>query len=487
MNNNRKKLNICNMQGNTILEKILLQAGSKRWFPFKSEKILNFNVIDSLPATVSSGEPFIMLVNIETSGGSNIILFAMVLKWDEDATDEVSMNGFEILDSIESGDISSYIGELCRVGSIKGSAGKIALEGEFLTEFIKNVREKQEFKALAVEQSNSSFILNGKYVCKFLRRPASESNPDVLIPKKLYMETQFRNTPQPVGHMVYRNGKILSIMSIQEYVVNSGDYWHYFTELSSMLLGKSKNEGDYETKIISEMKTATSEIARITAEMHEGLSLLRGKEFEPIIIGKEYTHKIRSGYLDMVKGISNYKINLKLGNEIKNSNELCESLENLLEKIDFNKVEGSMAIRVHGDFHLGQILKTVRGPMVLDFEGEPLRTDRERSSRHSPMKDVAGMIRSIDYALNFSVRNGDGNSELARKESNILRNIFLEEYWNAASGLNLIPSSFVKFEKSSEYFELEKAIYELNYELKNRPEWVGIPGNAIAKIIQMMK
>jgi len=78
MNNNRKKLNICNMRGNTILEKILSQAGNKRWFPFKSEKILNFNVIDSLPATVFSGDPFIMLVNIETSGGSNIIF---VFNW----------------------------------------------------------------------------------------------------------------------------------------------------------------------------------------------------------------------------------------------------------------------------------------------------------------------------------------------------------------------------------------------------------------------
>ncbi|EQD76344.1 trehalose synthase-fused probable maltokinase [mine drainage metagenome] len=254
-----------------------------------------------------------------------------------------------------------------------------------------------------------------------------------------------------------------------------------------MLFEKSKNKGDYEKKIISEMKTATSEIARITAEMHEGLSSLKGKEFEPIFIGKEYTHKIRSDALDMVKAISDYNIDLKVGIEIKSSNELCKSLENLLEKIDINKIEGSMAIRVHGDFHLGQILKTVRGPMIIDFEGEPLRTDRERSSKQSPMKDVAGMIRSIDYVLNFSVQNMGGNSELARKESNILRNIFLEEYWNSAAGLNLIPSSFVKFEKSSEYFELEKAIYELNYELKNRLEWVGIPGNAIVKIIQMMR
>ena len=135
---------------------------------------------------------------------------------------------------------------------------------------------------------------------------------------------------------------------------------------------------------------------------------------------------------------------------------------------------GGRLIRHHGDYHLGQVLITDQGFVILDFEGEPARSLIERRRKRSPLRDVAGMLRSFAYA---AIQAGTDEAwEAAAREG------FLTGYMETVDP-NLLPAGQVSISKLLSIFELEKAIYELRYELNNRPDWVGIPVAAIERLL----
>jgi maltokinase len=141
---------------------------------------------------------------------------------------------------------------------------------------------------------------------------------------------------------------------------------------------------------------------------------------------------------------------------------------------------GGRVIRTHGDYHLGQTMLTGRGWVILDFEGEPARSLPERRRKRSPLRDVAGMLRSLSYAtagarLLRGVTAPDGWEERAREA-------FLGGYFERADP-NLLPPGEVPTQQLLTVFELEKAVYELRYELNNRPDWVAIPVAGIARLL----
>jgi len=153
-------------------------------------------------------------------------------------------------------------------------------------------------------------------------------------------------------------------------------------------------------------------------------------------------------------------------------------------------------IRHHGDFHLGQTLRTRNGDFVIvDFEGEPARPLAERRQRHSALRDVAGMLRSFDYArhtaLNQTAQNAAATLErlapVARQTERRIREAFLRTYRTTvvAGGLYADDDSFERGLTLLDLFELEKALYELRYEMDNRPDWVGVPLAGIAALAEI--
>jgi maltose alpha-D-glucosyltransferase/alpha-amylase len=163
--------------------------------------------------------------------------------------------------------------------------------------------------------------------------------------------------------------------------------------------------------------------------------------------------------------------------------------------------EGCHKTRYHGDYHLGQVLRTGYDFIVLDFEGEPARTLAERRAKHCPLKDVAGLLRSFNYAayaVLFEVwkeRHSDEH-EKAELESwalvweNLAHTAFLEGYFEATSrhtGPRFMPADTAAFQHVVEIFEVEKAFYELNYEFNNRPGWIPIPATGLMRILRDAK
>jgi trehalose synthase-fused probable maltokinase len=138
-------------------------------------------------------------------------------------------------------------------------------------------------------------------------------------------------------------------------------------------------------------------------------------------------------------------------------------------------------IRTHGDYHLGQVMLTERGWVVLDFEGEPARTLPERRQKRSPLRDVAGMLRSFSYVA--AAGEILGTRAMPEDWESRARAAFLQGYFRAVDPA-LLPPGQDSTEKLLSVFELEKAVYELNYEINNRPDWVGIPVASILRLLE---
>jgi maltose alpha-D-glucosyltransferase/alpha-amylase len=148
-------------------------------------------------------------------------------------------------------------------------------------------------------------------------------------------------------------------------------------------------------------------------------------------------------------------------------------------------------IRGHGDYHLGQVLFTGKDFVITDFEGEPAQPIAERRSKRSPLRDVAGMLRSFHYAALTALRSGDFRPEDAPRLSAAasgwvfwISTIFLSNYLKAAESGEFLPASKQELKGLLDLFLLQKAVYELNYELNNRPAWVAVPLRGILEILQ---
>lgn len=139
-------------------------------------------------------------------------------------------------------------------------------------------------------------------------------------------------------------------------------------------------------------------------------------------------------------------------------------------------------MRHHGDYHLGQVLRTAAGELfVIDFEGEPARPLAERRLKHSPLRDVAGMLRSFAYAAAFAVRADGAAPAAARGDAweRAARAAFLDAYFAGGRPAPYLPPSAAGADALLALFELEKLVYEVRYELLNRPDWAGIPLGAL--------
>ncbi len=374
---------------------------------------------------------------------------------------------------------------------------------------------------MGLEQSNTSIVYNEKFVLKFFRRIYSNKNPDYEMSRFLSEKKEFKNTPSYLGsiNILDSDKRNITIALMQEMIENEGDAWDYmlkeldkvFTTLdvkniSIDSLPKTEMFNklgikDVPPQIIDwvglNLFTKIQKLALRTAEMHIAL----GSEFEetaftPTRFNDDYTVWLKNRLLYQFQNrLNTIENNLsKLdGLALELANEFLEK-KNIIRKrfvnFDWTKLKGER-IRVHGDYHLGQVLVHQDDFYILDFEGEPESTIRDRKVKQPPLKDVAGIFRSFHYAIYATIF---GNSE---KYSNSQEDlfaaaellyqyfigVFLGTYINKVQNENLN----IGYEQERlfllEYCLLEKAVYELGYELNSRPRWAVIPLKGISNII----
>jgi maltose alpha-D-glucosyltransferase / alpha-amylase len=385
--------------------------------------------------------------------------------------------------------------------------------------------EKLETHVMGVEQSNTALQYGQRLFLKLFRKVETGTNTDFEITRFLNEETSFTHTPRVAGALEYRNdatGAEMTVGILQGFTPNSGDAWsytldaigRYFDRLLSEpaeaeRVGKAiprDNVFDLAQKPIPDTVRETiggyladAELLGVrTAQMHMALA---SRTDIPVFAPEPFTpHYQRSIYQFMrtqiVQTLALVRRRAKDSPEfqelLSRENELHERLREVLA----GKVEASR-IRIHGDYHLGQVLYTGNDFVIIDFEGEPARPLSERRIKRSGLRDVAGMLRSFHYAP-YAVLFGTAPGSYVRPEDLAL----LESgarYWHhwvsaaylrayltesANAGATHLPKTPQSIKTLLDAYLIEKAVYEITYELNNRPDWVRIPLRGVLDLLE---
>jgi maltose alpha-D-glucosyltransferase/alpha-amylase len=330
------------------------------------------------------------------------------------------------------------------------------------------------------EQSNTSVMLGSELMLKSLRRPQPGLNPDLEIARFLTTRTAFREVPRLAGWVEYDGrGGTFSLAVLQEFVSNSGDGWKH-------VLAGLRQRGAAIERAPDPLLDDVRHLGTITGGLHVALaSDPSAAEFAPEPITGADVERWAD---DIARDLGGDDIQRLLPARPGRAASPEGQRARVVAALD--PLTATVKIRVHGDYHLGQVLKTRDGFMIIDFEGEPARPLADRRRRQAPLRDVAGMLRSLDYAahaVGLEASEGERTARLAALTAweDRARRAFLTGYRAAvtASAVPLVPASEPALLRACAAFELEKACYELRYELNNRPDWVAIPLAGITRIL----
>jgi len=314
------------------------------------------------------------------------------------------------------------------------------------------------------EQSNTSLRFGDALMLKLFRRLQFGPNPDVEIGWFLTEHTGFAGTPPVAGSLTYVNpaGEEAALILLQRFERNRGDAW-------TTMLARVRGVLDGSVDVV-ETLSSVGGLGATTAQLHVALASGSG-DFAPDVIS---SHDIED-WTAMVDIEVRVVLDALATRDIRvGSGALRQRLEGLAA------LEGSLKTRHHGDYHLGQVLERDDGTYaIIDFEGEPSRPMAQRREKRSPLRDVAGMLRSFDYARHAALRSfsndGTGGSRAGAAEDwyQAARDAFLDAYASVARvHPGLVPREIAP---PLAALELEKAAYEVLYELNNRPDWLPIP------------
>jgi maltose alpha-D-glucosyltransferase / alpha-amylase len=503
----------------------------QRWFgaktkTIKSTKIADWGVLDG----ANSAMAFVS-IHYEDGGGDTYVLpFAVAVNEAADRVSERSPNGIVSQISTPEGPGVLYDGTFDD-STCEQMLSFIERGGELKTQHavmrglpssvFREVRGPEEepipVRRSSAEQSNTSILYGERFILKLFRHQDSGPNPDTEIGKYLTEKARFDRIPPFAGSIEYQlDGAAPSTVAmLQGLVANEGDGWKWtleelarYYETSALATYPSEDNGQDSADLValSEMPVSrfagdhvgmylesAATLGRRTAEMHLALaSPTNDPAFSPEPLSAEELRSTMKDIRDHAARVFDVlKENVsRLPDDIVECAGLVLSRRRLiLERFRHpgaDPIEGLLT-RIHGDYHLGQVLRYRSDFTILDFEGEPARSLAERRAKQSPMKDVAGMLRSFSYAayatlINFTARRPEDLGRLmpwARLWERSVSAEFLRAYRAISQGSNHVPSEAAPFRQLLDAYLLDKALYELLYELNNRPAWVRIPVEGI--------
>ncbi|MGC8506178.1 MAG: phosphotransferase [Thermoplasmata archaeon] len=476
------------------MEKILPEyLKGKRWFSSKAYSLKNVSVISLLPIDYNANYYFVIFrANLEPQGEATYFtVLRKILHSDEDLS-EVSAERLESGEKLagfkDPLDDPAFIKLVMQffVDSrvVKGPEASIVFSSSGFGKMPADPHTITEIKPVSTEQSNTSIIIERRYILKLYRNSREGENPDYAVPLQLY-RNNFKNTPAPLGLCTLEEGgSRRDLISLFQFIPDSRDCWSLMTDsLISYLAMPEERE-----QSMNACTSLSEELGKLTADLHLSLSTVNLHDFIPSIPGKDdlgmLSSRMEKLQLDSVALLERvFSGNSKMSVPAL---ELASLLERSNTKVP-GSLEGELKTRIHGDYHLGQVLRSNGMLYVIDFEGEPSKTMRERNEKWFPEKDVAGMLRSLDYAVNFSLKNS-AKPELADgyadSLSHRLREVFLQSYLKNSKKGVFLKRNLDVFKDLVSYFSVEKALYELAYELNNRPDWVDIPMKYLLKTLR---
>jgi trehalose synthase-fused probable maltokinase len=439
----------------------------RRWFGSKAEDVSNVGVLDSME--FPGGDPVLILALIEArfrTGAHSIYQLLFGLRpedegWTEGRVEDVS--GATVYDAFSDPEacvrLGGLLAEQATVHGDKADVNFYWLDGN------PPPRPEARVRAMGAEQSNSSIVFDDTYVLKAFRRLEAGDNPELEMLRFL-TEREFPHIAELVGWFDY-TGELMdaTLGVVQRFVAGGRDGW----ELALEELGSDPEA------FVGRM----TELGAVIGRMH---TVLASDPTDPAFAAEEPSQESTSLITATIdEEIERVFVDLPADNEdLRPIVHRGEEVRDRLSLLSHIGAAGKL-IRHHGDLHLGQTLLASDRWIVLDFEGEPARPLLERRRKRSPLRDVAGMLRSFAYAASAAaLRRGtpppEGWEERAREA-------FLSGYFGAVDP-GLLPPGEQNARALLTIFELEKAVYELRYELNNRPDWVRIPVAGIARLLE---
>jgi maltose alpha-D-glucosyltransferase/alpha-amylase len=516
----------------------------RRWFGQKTRAITSANVLDAVAVPDPSasrngnggrepGSPMasVLIVQLELDHGPPerylvpLAHFSGVeaeemKKWHPEAVvADVRSQSEEgtIVDAAHSPPFVRAMADLLsRRRSLAGNLGQlVGLPTPSLRRLDHCLRQDCPATPLTGEQSNSSVMLGDEAIMKFIRRVEDGVNPGVEIGRFLNERARLGQVPRLGGSIEYRTrgagAQPATIAMLEEYVPNEDDGWDYVVDALAHGLEEALTNGtDVASPAVAPQDTETvhpvvgphlewaSLLGQRTAELHLALtSDDRDPAFAPdpltSLDRQALFHAARSQTRQVLRDVASQGINSPLVAQVVRREA---AIVDRLRRISATSVE-AYRIRCHGDYHLGQVLWTGKDFVIIDFEGEPTRSLGWRRLKRPAAFDLAGMVRSLHYAgqaaahridLEFgsTVDQGPETSYhdwLALWHRSVSAR-FIDSYLEVADQSPYLPTSAEDLSQLLDFFRLEKAMYELSYEVNTRPTWVDIPARGILDILE---
>jgi maltose alpha-D-glucosyltransferase/alpha-amylase len=508
---------------------------TRRWFAGKARGVRSTSIADTVPIGEGAAEGCFALIRVEyREGGAET--YSLPLAFAEGSRAEelrcerphavfaeieiTSRNGTQsgiLFDGLEDADFCMALLDIIgRRRRLRGAEGSV---------FGAPTREYRGLRAGAhdglapalvrAEQSNSSVQYGDRFILKLFRRPCDGVNPELEIGRFLVERARFPHAAPVAGALEYRVGRRepITLATLHARIPNEGDAWsyaidavdRYFDRVLALpeevpvvcadLLELIREEPP---PLVLDLLGSDLEWARLLGRRVAGLhrALASGTDdpaFTPEAFGPLYERSLYQSMRTLavrVLQLLRERIGDIVGSGRDEAQRLLELEPRLLEEtraiLDARPLSGKR-IRCHGDLHLGQVLYTGNDFVFIDFEGEPRRSLGERRIKHPPLRDVAGMLRSIDYAAHHALLCAGLESAMVRPEDvsrlepwaclwrQWVSSAFLRAYLRECEGSGLLPESLDEIQQLLRSLVLEKAIYELGYELESRPAWVRIP------------
>ncbi len=506
--------------------------GPQRWFRGKARAIQAIHVRDAVPVTAAEADAYLCFVDVVYVEGESeeyVLPLAFVageaaetlaqqrpravvaqLRIESAGLDGVLYDA--AVDARFSRALLDTLGNRRRLRGTEGDVATVAVHG--LPRRVVN-DESLAPSLMGAEQSNTSIRYGRRYVLKLFRRLEEGMNLELEVGRFL-TERGFQHSPRVAGALEHRDegGRVRTVAVLHEYVPNEGDAWEYtggllqeyFERVAALEAGPPRT-APTTGRLLAAGSEGPSELARDTigvylgdaallgrrtAEMHAALASAPGDpDFAPEPFTPFYQRSLYQSMRNMVsqvwmlidRSLPSLPDALRADARTLLSRE--DELLRRFHALTQDKIRG-MRIRCHGDYHLGQVLYTGKDFVITDFEGEPSRALSERRLKRSALRDVAGMLRSFHYVAGGALQAGQRGGMLRRADAESLAAwgtfwyaevsaAFLRAYLAESAGVGHLPEDEKSIQTLLDSYLLEKAVYEVAYELNNRPDWVGIP------------
>ncbi|HVB98004.1 MAG TPA: putative maltokinase [Candidatus Dormibacteraeota bacterium] len=514
-------------------EKLPRFLSEQRWFGGKTRPVAGAKIIDSIPVPLQGATASIHLVRVDYEDGAAETYAIPLLERAGEAPGERSalrLPGDDderiLTDALWDRDFLDRLLEVLASGAhLGGARGEmVGLPTPALETLRRAAASPLEPSLMKVEQSNTSILYGRCFVLKFFRHVEEGVNPDFEMGEFLSVRAGFAHVPATAGAFEYRRADAgpATMGILQGYVANRGDAWRrtmvaldgFYDRVERGGLGSGPAERPESSLVAQARRPAEASgfwlggyratahtLGRRTGELHLALcSDPSDPEFRPEAFSPEYQREVSESMIRLTGqafGVLRRRA-ADLPAALREKAQAALAAEGKI--LDRYRLLGARPLtglrtRIHGDLHLGQILDTGDDFVFLDFEGEPARSLAERRAKHSPLRDVAAMLRSFHYAAYAALFNRIGEGAGAASRLAALAGFadlwrrwasveFLRGYLEAAAAAAFLPGAAAELEFFLKLWLLDKAVYELKYELNHRLGWVAIPLEGICELAE---